>query len=91
MRVTFVVNELRPRDDALADRVESEVREAAADVASEEAVLRCRVQPHGTPLAGFAVHLEGPHWYGSFEVSSPAVPGEVRLAVRRTLRDHGVL
>jgi len=68
MRVTFVVNELRPRDDALADRVESEVREAAADVASEEAVLRCRVQPHGTPLAGFAVHLEGPHWYGSFEV-----------------------
>jgi len=24
-------------------------------------------------------------WYGSFEVSSPAVPGEVRLAVRRTL------
>lgn len=88
--VSFVVNDLRAYEPALAARVESEIAEAV--LASDDAgsALECRVtEREQDGRARITVSLVGKDWKAGFTVSRPPAAGEVRMETRKALRDRG--
>lgn len=86
--VTITLNQLAGRDEALARRFESEIREAAAPGPDWE--LGCRILAWqrawdlGSPdLVTVQFHLPG--WVKVLAVSIGSLPGDVRKAVRQAL------
>ena len=86
--VTITLNQLAGRDEALARRFESEIREAAA--AAPDLDLACRILAWqrawdlGSPdLVTVQFHLPG--WVKILAVSIGADPGDVRKAVEQAL------
>ena len=87
--VTFLSNDLRAYEPALAARFEAEIIEAAG--ASEDAgALECRVTERDQDgRTRITVSLSGKDWTAGFTVSPPTAIGEVRSETRKALRDRG--
>jgi hypothetical protein len=86
--VSITLNQLAGRDEALARRFESEIREAAA--LAPDCEIGCRILAWqrawdlGSPdLVTVQFHLPG--WVKVLAVSMGSVPGEVRKAVQQAL------
>ena len=87
--VTFVLNQLKDREPALAALVEEEIV-LGAGTSDDAGALECRVTERdqgGRTL--IAVTLTGEGWMVSFSVTPPFVAGEVKMETRKALRDRG--
>ena len=87
--VIFTSNELRARDEMLADRLEREIREAAAQFQDPQP-LQCRIlvemgfEPASSRIR---IQFERPGWVKGFPpVSLQAPPGQVRHVAEGVLR-----
>ena len=81
--VIFTANELRARDDVLADRIEAEIREAAERLQPVSARIQCRILVEMTfdpALTRIRIQLERPGWVKSFGVAAGAAVEDVRRA-----------
>ena len=84
--VVFTANDLRQFEPDLAARLETEVRDGAADEPAESA-MQCRILERPAERPQITVHLEGADWALSFAVTTPAAAGELRVATKRALRE----
>jgi hypothetical protein len=84
-RVEIVRNEIA--DAALARRFEREIVAAAA-LASSDATLSCAILDEGLHAE---IDIELPGWTERVVLPYPARVGDVRRAVRRLLRDLGLV
>lgn len=64
----------------------SEVAASATDLARD--VLECAILDEGLH---YEIEVEGPGWTERVEIPSPARPGAVKDAVRKVLRDLGLV
>jgi hypothetical protein len=86
--VTITLNQLTGRDEVLARRFESEIREAAAS--GPDCVLGCRILAWqrawdlGSPDL-VTVQFNLPGWVKILAVNIASVPGDVRKAVEQAL------
>lgn len=85
--VVFTTNDLREFQPDLADRLEAEVRDGAADEPADSA-MECRILERHAERPQITVHLEGEDWVVSFAVTTPAAAGELRVATKRALRNR---
>ncbi len=86
--VVFTTNDLRESEPELADRLEAEVRDGAADEPADSA-LECRILERHAERPQISVQIEGEDWVVSFAVTTPAAAGEMKMATKRALRDRG--
>jgi hypothetical protein len=89
-QVQFTVNELVARDEGLADRIEKEIRAAAASFAPADSVLNCRilVETAVDPATSrVRIQFERPGWVKSFGMSLQSPVGDVRRRARNVLRE----
>ena len=86
-KVVFTANDLREYQPELAERLEAEVRDGAADEPAETA-MECRILERQAERPQIAVHIEGKDWVVSFAVTTPPVAGELRMATKRALRER---
>ena len=84
-RVEIVRNEIA--DAALARRFEREIVAAVA-LASSDATLPCAILDEGLHAE---IEIELPEWTERVVVPYPSRVGDVRRAVRRLLRDLGLV
>lgn len=87
-KLVFTTNDLREYQPDLADRLEAEVRDGAADEPADTA-LECRIVERHAERAQIAVHIEAKDWVVSFAVTQPPAIGELRLETKRALRERG--
>jgi hypothetical protein len=87
-KVVFTTNDLREFQPDLADRLENEVRDGAAEEPADSA-LECRILERHADRPQISVHLEGKDWVVNFAVTTPAAAGELKMATKRALRDRG--
>jgi hypothetical protein len=84
--VEFARNEIA--DPQLARQVVAEITDVAAGATSfDHDVLSCSILDEGLHLD---ISVEGPGWTETVAVRSPALPGAVRGAVEKLLRDLGL-
>jgi hypothetical protein len=87
-QVTFTINELRGRDEGLAEQLESEIRGAASQFEPSDGSLHCRilVEPGVDAAASrIRIQFERPGWVKTFGLSMNAPADDVRRATRRIL------
>jgi len=88
--VIFTANELRPRDELMADRLEREIREAAAPFRDSQP-LQCRIlvemgfEPASSRIR---IQFERPGWVKSFGLPAEHALADVRRATGVILRDQ---
>jgi hypothetical protein len=88
--VLFTANELRARDEILADRLEGEIREAASQFADPEPI-QCRIlvemgfEPASSRIR---IQFERPGWVKSFGLPAEAAIEDVRRAAGVILRNE---
>jgi hypothetical protein len=85
-RVEILRNEIA--DPALARRFEREIVAAVSLAGSSEATLSCAILDEGLHAE---VEIELPGWTEHVVVPYPSRVGDVRRAVRRLLRDLGLV
>jgi hypothetical protein len=73
------MNQLWDRDPSFAQRVESEIADAAAAASSTEGSLRARVLAWG--WGPVSIQLEMPGWIKVLSVPDPVKPGDVKQSV----------
>ena len=88
--VVFTVNELRARDEGLADRLESEIREAAGQFRDPQPI-QCRIlvetgfEPSSSRIR---IQFERPGWVKSFGLPAEAALDDIRRAAGVILRNQ---
>ena len=87
-KVVFTTNDLRESEPDLADRLEAEVVDGAADEPADSA-LECRILERHAERPQISVQIEGKDWVVSFAVTTPAAAGEMKMATKRALRERG--
>jgi hypothetical protein len=87
-KLVFTTNDLREFQPDLADQLEKEVSDGAADEPADSA-MECRILERHAERPQISVHLEAKDWVVSFSVTTPTAAGELKLATKRALRDRG--
>ena len=88
--VIFTANELRARDEIMADRLEREIREAASQF-SDPQPLQCRIlvemgfEPASSRIR---IQFERPGWVKSFGIPVELALADVRSAAGVILRNQ---
>ena len=88
--VIFTANELRARDEIMADRLEREIREAAAQFRDPQP-LQCRIlvemgiEPASSRIR---IQFERPGWVKSFGLPAELALTDVRRAAGVILRNQ---
>ena len=82
-QVQFTVNELTAHDEALGERIEREIKAAAAAFTPQDSVLQCRVLVEtgvDPEAARVRIQFEKPGWVKSFGIPLHSPVEDVRRA-----------
>ncbi len=88
--VVFTVNELRARDEVLADRLEREIRDAAGQFRDPQPI-QCRIlveMGFEPATSRIRIQFERPGWVKSFGLPAEAALADIRRAAGVILRNQ---